>query len=142
MKITNYTEYALRTLMYINAQSKESLVTVEEVANFYGLPMNHLKKIFWKLNELGYINSVRGRNGGYHLDVNPQKVQLGDLIRKLENLELTSLVKNKVNAQFNHPCFLTMYVDEALSAFIEKMNQYTLEDLVESNLSIPQKTCL
>lgn len=142
MKLTNYTEYALRTLMYMNAQTNESLITVEEVATFYNLPMNHLKKIFWKLNELGYINSVRGRNGGYHLDTNPHHVHLGNLILELENLELTSLVKNKANAQFHHPCFLTMYVEEALTSFIEKMNQYTLHDLVKSNLDLTQEQCL
>ncbi|MCM2677626.1 RrF2 family transcriptional regulator [Alkalicoccobacillus plakortidis] len=136
MRLTNYTEYALRTLMYINAAPKDKLVTVEEVSTFYEMPINHLKKIFWNLNELGYLHSIRGRNGGYKLNVEPTSIRLGSLIKELENLELISLVEVKVNAQFHNPCSLTEYVEEALSAFLESMNQYTLHDLVNSNLKL------
>jgi Rrf2 family nitric oxide-sensitive transcriptional repressor len=63
MRLTTYTDYALRTLMYLSA-NRDRLVTIQDIADLHGIAKNHLTKVVHQLGILGVVETVRGRNGG------------------------------------------------------------------------------
>jgi Rrf2 family transcriptional regulator, nitric oxide-sensitive transcriptional repressor len=84
MRLTSYTDYALRTLMHL-AANRERLVTVQDIAAFHGISKNHLTKVVHHLGVLGIIETVRGRNGGLRLRKEPDAINIGELVRKTES---------------------------------------------------------
>jgi Rrf2 family transcriptional regulator, nitric oxide-sensitive transcriptional repressor len=83
MKLTSYTDYALRTLMHL-AANRDRLVTIQDIADFHGIAKNHLTKVVHQLGVLGVVETVRGRNGGLKLGKEPAEINIGDVVRKTE----------------------------------------------------------
>lgn len=129
MKITQFTDYSLRLLLYLAAR-RDRVVTVREAAEFYGISAEHLKKIVRRLSELGYLATVRGKNGGLRLDVEPESINLGQLVREEENLSLLPCSDRDDGCCPLDSCKLVNVVDEALSAFLGVLDRKTLADLI------------
>ena len=128
MRITQFTDYSLRLLLYL-APRGDRVVTVREIAEFYGISSEHLKKIVRRLNELGYINTVRGKHGGLRLACAPSAINLGQLMRGQENLNLLPCSEGDEACPVAG-CKLAGVVDEALAAFLGVLDKKTLADLV------------
>lgn len=62
MRLTNYSDYALRILTYLGLK-REELSTITEIADCYGISRNHVVKIVHHLGQLGYVDTLRGKNG-------------------------------------------------------------------------------
>lgn len=75
MRLTIFTDYSLRVLMYVGAQD-DSTVTVEEIAARYGISRNHLTKVVRRLGQLGYLSTARGRGGGMTLAGPAEEINL------------------------------------------------------------------
>ncbi|HTH15326.1 MAG TPA: Rrf2 family transcriptional regulator [Magnetospirillum sp.] len=128
MKITQFTDYSLRLMRYL-AGNRDRVVTVREVAEYYRISAEHLKKVVRRLSELGYISTVRGKNGGLRLACEPETINLGRLMRQEENLTL--LPCNDIDQPCPLlDCKLARVVDEALAAFLGVLDKKTLADLV------------
>lgn len=128
MKITQFTDYSLRLMLYL-ASRRDRIVTVREIAEFYGVSSEHLKKIVRRLSDLGYLITVRGKNGGLRLACEPTAINLGRLMRQEENLALLPCSEDA------HPCpiadcKLAGIVGEALDAFLGVLDKKTLADLL------------
>ena len=67
MRLTNYTDYSLRVLIYLAAKDRNKLSTISEIAEAYGISKNHLMKVIHELGKIGVINTIRGRGGGIQL---------------------------------------------------------------------------
>src|SRR5574338_129028 len=83
MRLTDYTDYTLRTLIYLGLR-RDELVTIQQVADGYGISKNHLMKIVQRLAQDGLVESVRGRSGGIRLRVAPEAVNIGRVVRAAE----------------------------------------------------------
>ena len=85
MRLTNYSDYALRTLMYLAVMpNPHELATIADIAESYQISKSHLTKIIHQLAQLGYIDSVRGKNGGIRLAKPPVNINLGEVVRHTE----------------------------------------------------------
>lgn len=85
MKLTNYSDYALRSLIYLAVKPDPHLLAnINDIALRYDISKSHLTKIIHQLGQLGYIDSVRGKNGGIRLARAPEDINLGVLIKKIE----------------------------------------------------------
>ncbi|WP_201532285.1 MULTISPECIES: Rrf2 family transcriptional regulator [unclassified Psychrobacter] len=85
MRLTNYSDYALRSLIYLATKPEPTLLAnISDIANSYHISKSHLTKIIQQLGQLGYIDSVRGKNGGIRLAHAPKDINLGELIKKIE----------------------------------------------------------
>jgi Rrf2 family nitric oxide-sensitive transcriptional repressor len=130
MQLTNFSDYTLRLLMYAAAQ-KDRLITIEETAELYGISRTHLMKIANMLTRAGYLKSVRGRSGGLMLGKRPEKIRLGDVIRMTEpGFALVECFSADDRCVITPRCRLRGALKEALAAFLECLDRYTLTDLM------------
>lgn len=130
MRLTNFSDYALRLLMYAAAQ-KDRLITIEEASEVYGISRAHLMKIANTLTRAGYLKAVRGRSGGLELAKRPEKIGLGDVIRMTEpDFALVECLSSGDQCIITSRCRLRGVLKEALEAFVETLDRYTLADLM------------
>lgn len=127
MKITQFTDYSLRLLIYLSAR-REKVCTVREVSEFYGISSEHLKKIVRRLTELGHINTVRGKNGGLRLAREPEQINLGQLLRHSENLNLVPCHEQGDTCPITG-CKLRGVIEDARDAFLAVFDSKTLADI-------------
>jgi Rrf2 family nitric oxide-sensitive transcriptional repressor len=85
MRLTAYTDYALRTLLYLAARP-ERLVTIAEIADYHDIPKNHLTKVVHQLGQTGVLRTVRGRQGGIALGAAPEEIRIGEVVRGTEDV--------------------------------------------------------
>lgn len=128
MKITQFTDFSLRLLLYL-ARHRDRVCTVREIAEFYGISAEHLKKIVRRLSELGHIQTVRGKHGGLRLAREPADINLGRLMREEENLQLLPCSEGASQDCPIPDCKLRRTVDRALEAFLAVLDGETLADL-------------
>src|ERR1700746_3896629 len=83
MRLTFSTDYALRLLMLVGLES-DRLVTIQDVADRFGISKNHLMKVAYQLGQAGYLETVRGRNGGLRLGKAPSQIGVGEVVRRME----------------------------------------------------------
>ena len=85
MRITQYSDYALRTLIYLAVMpSSHALANVQDIADSYGISKHHLVKIVHSLSRMGLIDTMRGKNGGIRLAMPPKDINLGVVLRHTE----------------------------------------------------------
>ncbi|GAF64766.1 putative transcriptional regulator [Bacillus sp. TS-2] len=132
MHLTNYSDYALRTLIYLGSQSNhESLVSIKQISSIYKISTNHMRKVVYELGQLGYIETIRGKNGGIKLATEPKKINIGAVVRKTENLYILECFDREINTCIiSSACQLKSILSEALHAFLQVLDKYTLEDLL------------
>ena len=126
MKLTLFTDYSMRVLIYLGARP-ERLCSIAEIARAYRISQNHLMKVVNQLARQGYVQSVRGRSGGIRLGRPPQDINLGALIRDTEDgLQLVDCGSCAVS----RACGVTGVLSEALAAFLGVLDRYTLADML------------
>jgi Rrf2 family nitric oxide-sensitive transcriptional repressor len=86
MRLTSYTNYSMRILMYCALHAGET-VTIAEVARDFAISRAHLLKAARRLGQLGYLQTTRGRSGGVQLAMAPQEISVGEVVRALENAD-------------------------------------------------------
>ncbi|MGB3810387.1 MAG: Rrf2 family transcriptional regulator [Parvibaculum sp.] len=131
MRLTLYTDYSLRLLMYV-ALKGEELSTIQEISDAYEISNNHLMKVVTELGRLGIIETLRGRGGGLRLARAPEDVNIGALVRRIEDdgqhVECFQASTNK--CRITASCKLRHALREALEAYYTVLDGLTLADLV------------
>ncbi|ACB25618.1 Rrf2 family nitric oxide-sensitive transcriptional repressor [Methylobacterium sp. PvP062] len=131
MRLTRYTDYALRTLIYVGLHEPEQS-SIAAIARAYGISENHLTKVVHQLGRLGLIRTIRGRGGGLRLAMPPGEIVVGAVVRQTEDdLALVECFGGGACA-ITAPCRLRRVLGEALAAFLAVLDRYTLADLLGS----------
>ena len=130
MHITRYTDYSLRVLVYLAVQGDE-LATIQQIADSYEISKNHLMKVVHQLNKKGYIETVRGKKGGMRLQMAPEDINVGILVRETEqDLSVVECFSSRNACRITPVCGLKSMFGEALAAFLEVLDRYTLADII------------
>ncbi|GLV12707.1 HTH-type transcriptional regulator NsrR [Alicyclobacillus hesperidum] len=132
MNLTLFTDYSLRTLMYAASLPSEELANIDEIAKVYGISRNHLTKAVHRLGQLGYIQTIRGRNGGFRLAKPATEIRIGDVVRQMEeNLHVVECFQAEAGICILNPtCRLKRVLQKAMEAFLSVLDEYTLADVV------------
>ncbi|MFT9068211.1 MAG: Rrf2 family transcriptional regulator [Acetobacter syzygii] len=135
MRLTLYTDYALRTLLYL-AVHTDRRVSIREVAQTYGISENHLVKIIHHLGRGGFVHTQRGRGGGLTLGRPPEEICVGDVVRHTEeDMALVSCMARNggdgVACLLSGGCHLRGVLGNALEAFMSVLDKATLADLLQ-----------
>jgi Rrf2 family nitric oxide-sensitive transcriptional repressor len=131
MRLSEYTDYSLRVLMYC-AVHRQSLVTVGELAERHGVSKNHLMKVVNDLARQGLLETTRGRGGGLRLPKPPAEIRVGDVVRASEtDFRLVECFDPQTNACSLSPsCRLRLLFQDGLQAFFAQLDGATLADIV------------
>ena len=133
MQLTIFTDYGLRSLLYV-AANPDRLCNVREISEHYGISRNHLVKVVHRLAQLGYIESVKGKGGGIRLAHEASAIRLGDVVKALEPMILVECFDKKTNTcRITNACQLKLYLFDASRSFIDTMNRHTLADAVKNS---------
>ncbi|OBX61476.1 Rrf2 family transcriptional regulator [Moraxella lacunata] len=149
MKLTNYSDYALRSLIYLAVTPKDGeLANIEDIAQAYDISKSHLTKIIHQLGKLGYIESVRGKGGGIRLAKDPSEINIGRLIRHTESdfgileclddnskntdgkISLVNIGDDTNSCVISPACRLKGVFYKAMLAFVAVLDGYTLADVL------------
>ncbi|MBK6334888.1 MAG: Rrf2 family transcriptional regulator [Betaproteobacteria bacterium] len=131
MRLTVFSDYTLRVLMYL-ALDRTRLATIPEIAAAYGISENHLMKVVHQLARRGLVESVRGNGGGIRLARAPETIRLGDVVRTSEGEApiVECLSGDAHGCRIASPCRLKGILVDAFAALYESLDQHTLADLV------------
>jgi Rrf2 family transcriptional regulator, nitric oxide-sensitive transcriptional repressor len=137
MRLTNYTDYSLRVLIYLAAQEPSKLSNIKEIAEAYSISKNHLMKVTHELGKMGILETIRGRNGGIKLALSPKDINVGAIVRKTEDdFKLVECFDGNANSCLITPvCGLRHVLNKALMAYLEVLDQYTLADLIKNPIA-------
>jgi Rrf2 family nitric oxide-sensitive transcriptional repressor len=130
MRLALSTDYALRLLMLV-ALEPERLVTIEEVADRFAISKNHLMKVAYQLGQAEYLGTVRGRHGGLRLGKPADQIVVGEVVRTMEpDFAVVECEISAGHCRIAPCCILRTAMREAVQAFLEALDRYTLEDLL------------
>jgi Rrf2 family nitric oxide-sensitive transcriptional repressor len=136
MQLTRYTDFGIRILMYLAVQSeRESLFRIAEVTSVFDLSSNHVAKIIHQLGKKGYLQTVRGKSGGFRLAKAADEVLIGQLVRDLEH-SLSPIDCDSPYCRFTPICKLKGVLGQAVTAYLAVLDQYTLADIVSNKTEI------
>ncbi|MGL4861108.1 MAG: nitric oxide-sensing transcriptional repressor NsrR [Enterobacteriaceae bacterium] len=136
MQLSSFTDFGIRTLIYLATLPTGELTNIRTVSQLYGTSHNHLVKVVHKLGQLGYVETVQGKNGGIRLKLPAQQINIAEVIRSLESLQFVNC-----QAEFCHitsACRLKRYLAEAKEAFLNELAKYTIQDLIADNTPLSQ----
>jgi Rrf2 family nitric oxide-sensitive transcriptional repressor len=130
MKLTRFTDYSLRVLIYLGL-SDDSRVTIREISEAYGISRNHLMKVVSLLTRMGYLDARRGPGGGIALAKPPREIIVADVVRDMEDdLNLVECFCTGGTCAIKPVCELKSILGEALTAYLSTLENYTLKDLI------------
>jgi Rrf2 family nitric oxide-sensitive transcriptional repressor len=130
MRLTHHADLSLRVLIHL-AVAGDRRVTIQEISDAFGISRNHLMKVAHKLALEGYVVSTRGAGGGLQLAHAPDAIVIGRVVRDMEpDFALVECFRPENECVITPACRLPKMLGEALNAFLEVLDRYTLADLV------------
>lgn len=129
MHLTQHTDYGLRVLIY-TAINDDQLVNISTIADTYNISKSHLMKVVTALVKGGFLISIRGKGGGLKLACPPEKINIGDVVRHLEPMQLVECMNENNECLITPSCRLTGILSGAIKAFFTHLDGFTLQDLL------------
>lgn len=128
MQLSLKTDYALRMLMALAAN--DEVLSVEWMAEHYGISRNHLAKVAQQLNATGLVRTMRGRGGGMQLAREPDEINVGAVVREFERFEgFVACMGGEAGCTIDGVCGLKPALGGALEAFLAHLDKFTLADI-------------
>ena len=128
MQLTKHTDYAFRVLIYL-ASMKAEMTTIQHIADDFSISKSHLMKIVNKLVDKGWIQAIRGKNGGIYLGQPAEEISLRDIVETMEQTLEPANCSNPVCAIIKS-CKLKHILWDAQSRYLEHLEAFTLADLL------------
>ncbi|MEM7400427.1 MAG: Rrf2 family transcriptional regulator [Pseudomonadota bacterium] len=133
MRLTQFTDYSLRVLIYLGLHSQER-VTIDELTKAYAVSRHHVRSVVHKLSKLGYIDSIQGKGGGLTLALDTNAISVREVVENTENdFYIVECFNPDGNSCPIEPmCILKQALSKASLSFLEALDQYTIEDLIKN----------
>jgi len=134
MKLTAFTDYSLRVLIYLATEPKQR-ATIAQIATAFDVSENHLIKVVHFLGKSGWLANVRGKGGGLELAKRPEDIVVGEVVRNTEGVALPAECfdrEEQTQCCIARICRLRGVLGEAIDAFYAVLDRYTLADLVHN----------
>lgn len=133
MRLTHFTDYGLRVLMYL-ASREDEFVTTEVLARVFRVSQEHLLKVVRRLCDLGYIEAKRGARGGVRFVPSTRELSVGGVVRNLEPQLLVECFDPVANTCPILPiCGLSSLLMRANDAFFKELESVRIGELARSS---------
>jgi Rrf2 family nitric oxide-sensitive transcriptional repressor len=131
MQLNYFTDYSLRVLLFA-AVRPDSRCLTSDVASAFGISRHHVVKVVNALRHFGYLETTRGREGGFSLAMPPDRIRIGDVVRQTEGtMTLVECFDRDTNTcPLAQACGLKAVLREAFDAFLAVVDRYSLADLI------------
>jgi len=132
MRLTLHTDYALRVLLYAGLK-RDALSTIPELVRHFDISKGHLMKVVHRLGQKGYLQTIRGKNGGMRLARAPAEIGVGAVVRDMEQeLDVLGCLEDQAGyCRIEECCVLRVALREATNAFLATLDRYTIADLLQ-----------
>ena len=133
MRLTQWTDFSLRVLMYCAAcENRDLPVTITEIADSHGISRSHLTKVVHQLGAHGLLDTTRGRGGGMRLCKPAAEINVGALVRQTEtDFDMVECFDPKTNQCTLSPqCHLKGVLHQATQSYLAVLDGVTLADLI------------
>jgi Rrf2 family nitric oxide-sensitive transcriptional repressor len=138
MRLTRFTDYSLRVLIYLGLRTEE-WVTIRRISDAYGVSRNHLMKVVSLLTRMGYLVAQRGPGGGIRLARAPIEINLAEVVRDTEeDLVMVECFDENGKCVITPACRLKRLIGAALDAYMETLERFTLEDLIDPSTDLSE----
>ena len=137
MRLTAYTDFSLRVLMYL-ALHPDRRPTIAEIAGRYGISKAHLMKVVYQLGLNGYVDTTRGKGGGLTLARRLEDVTIGEIVRQTEpDMALVACFDPSAPVCIIAPaCRLKGKLNEARTAFLKVLDDCTLAEVMGNRAAL------
>ena len=136
MRLTLHTDFALRVLIQVGL-NEGKLTTIGDVAQSFDISKQHLMKVVNDLGQKGYLDTVRGRNGGLRLRREPRDINIGQVVRDTEDkLDVIGCLERKGYCRIERVCVLRGILHDATDAFLAVLDSHTLTDLIRPHKAL------
>lgn len=137
MRLTTFTDYSLRVLIYLGTRN-DKRAAVGDIADAYGISKHHLMKVILFLAGEGYVLTTRGKGGGVELKLDPERIRIGDVVRKSEadSVLVECFARDTSSCRIERPCVLRGAFEKAVQAFYAVLDTYTLADLLDNRSAL------
>ncbi len=138
MRLTLYTDYSLRVLLFLGTKEPGALSTIKEISDAYGISKNHLMKVSHELGKMGYVETIRGRGGGIRLAKRPEEIGIGEVVRQTEEdfYLVDCFNPESIGCVISPVCNLKGALNKALHAYITVLDEYKLSDFLHNKQEI------
>ena len=131
MRLTLNTDFSLRVLIHVGLCG-DKLTRINDIARSFEISKAHLMKVVNDLSQKGYLETVRGRNGGIRLMREPRRINIGQVVRDTENqLGVIGCLERRGFCPIERACVLRSALQDATQAFLAILDAYTLADLIK-----------
>ncbi len=136
MQLTQFTDYSLRSLMFLGAHPGR-LWRIAQIAAAYGISVNHLMKVVNQLSSCGYVETVRGKGGGLRLARAPRLINIGEVVRDMEGrFDIVECFnERRQDCPLLPACALRSVLTDARRNFLATLERYTLQDVISENIA-------
>ena len=137
MKLTAFTDYSLRVLIYL-AALPERRATIAEISAAFDINASHLTKVVHHLGKRGWVETTRGRGGGVVLAPSASAVRVGTVVRDTEGAVQPAecFAAEPGTCAIVSCCRLKGVLSEAVSAFYAVLDDYTLADITKNRQAL------
>ena len=138
MHLTRHADYTMRILIHLAVQPSGT-ATIQEIADRFAISRNHLMKVANHATRAGYVEGVRGRAGGLKLAKPPSEINIGEVLRTVEDWHLVECFQHSSNrCRITRGCGLQAILREAVDAFLAVLDRYSLEDVIRKRSALVQ----
>lgn len=130
MRLTRFTDYSLRVLIYLG-QNDQNRVTISQISEAYNISKNHLMKVVSNLTRLQFVSAQRGPGGGIQLNRMPEDISLNEVIRNTEKHLKESENPGSDQQDPSADSRLQSYLQSAMQAYLDALGRFTLADVLE-----------
>ncbi|QGM99199.1 Rrf2 family transcriptional regulator [Methylocystis parvus] len=137
MRLTTFTDFGLRALILL-ADHNPEIMSAAAIADHFGVSRHHMAKVLQELTSAGYLEGIRGAQGGVRLARDPRDIRIGDIIRRLDDQPLVECFSAQgSNCALLPRCRLKGMLARAEQGFLRELDRFTLADCLEKTSAFP-----
>jgi Rrf2 family nitric oxide-sensitive transcriptional repressor len=134
VRLTNFTDYGLRALIFLGDRNP-SVFSATAIADHFRISRHHMAKVLKELVAAGYVEGIRGAQGGVRLARDPREIRIGDVVRRLDKEQplVECFRTDGGDCALSPRCRLKGMLGRAKQEFMCELDRYTLSDCLENS---------